>query len=457
MNPRLGEWELERRLDGGGNANVWRARSEDDREAAVKILRYTGRERVARFRQEITALTEFSGHPGVLPILDWNVPARPSQDDPAWFAMPIAEPIEKALGRDPQIDVVVGAMADIASALAWLAERDVAHRDIKPPNLFRYGGRWVVGDFGLVSLPEAPPLTKAGRIAGSRHCVAPEMIRDPVNSDGRPADVYSLAKTLWVLLTGQPFPPPGHQRIEEPSHQVTPYVSGQTVEPLEFLIDQATRPDPTKRPIMEEMTAQLKAWTTLKSRESAPIDLGSAAKDLAVALEPARRERDAGHARDQLIHGITLRLWQGLSEIAEELAKEGLEVRQERNGADFALSYAKRRLIGRGRRLTGGSYIAVGASVDRPAGAGRPSKFFVFLCTGVIEIDTGEVLIGAAPLLGPSVEQGAAFLDEDWRMAAPGSVIERVDEIDLIDSLKNKLPEALKLLTVHLRKYGLSN
>jgi hypothetical protein len=207
---------------------------------------------------------------------------------------------------------------------------------------------------------------------------------------------------------------------------------------------------------MAEIAAELRAWTTLSSRELAPIDLGSAAKELAVALEPARRERDAGHERDQLLLGIRLRLWQGLGELAKELSAAGLEVRLEQNAADLALRYAKRRLIGRGRRSSGGSYVAVGVSVDRPAGAGSPNKFFLFLCTGVIELNTGEVLIGAAPLFGPSIDQGAALLEEDWRMPEPGSVIERVDEIDLIDGLKKKLPEALKLLTEHLHKYGLS-
>ena len=134
----------------------------------------------------------------------------------------------------------------------------------------------------------------------------------------------------------------------------------------------------------------------------------------------------------------------------------GLEVRKEQNGADFALTYAKRRLIGRGRRLSGGSYVAVGVSIDRPEGASRPNKFFLFLCTGVIELDTGEVLIGAAPLFGPSVDLGAALLEEDWRMAEAGSVIGRVDENELIDGLKKKLPEALRLLTGYLHRYELS-
>ena len=305
---RIGQWKFERRIGSGGNADVWRARGDDGREAAIKVLRQTGKERVERFRTEITALTSFGDHPGILPIFEWDVPERRTQENPAWLAMPIAELMETALGLDPEIDVVVGALADIASTLAWLAERGFAHRDIKPSNLFCYEGRWVVGDLGLIWSAQGPPITRAGRVVGSRNFVADEMIQDAANSDGRPADVYSLAKTLWALLTGRPSPPLGQQRFDEPSHRVTSYVPHKAIEPLELLIERATRPDPSQRPTMEKMAAELKAWKTLSSRESAPIDLGSAAKELAVALEPAQRERNAGHARDQLFNGILVRL-----------------------------------------------------------------------------------------------------------------------------------------------------
>jgi hypothetical protein len=37
------------------------------------------------------------------------------------------------------------------------------HRDIKPGNLYELDGAWLIGDFGLIAVPEASGLTVDGR------------------------------------------------------------------------------------------------------------------------------------------------------------------------------------------------------------------------------------------------------------------------------------------------------
>ena len=64
------------------------------------------------------------------------------------MAMPIAIPIESALGDGPPLEVVVMALAEIAETLARLHALDVAHRDIKPSNLYRYHDAWVISRLG---------------------------------------------------------------------------------------------------------------------------------------------------------------------------------------------------------------------------------------------------------------------------------------------------------------------
>ena len=125
--------------------------------------------------------------------------------------MPIATLISEAVEGQP-LEVVVEALAEVATTLARLAdEHGTGHRDIKPSNLYEF--RWPVagGDFGLIAVPSVEELTETGRPLGPAHYTAYEMIRDPANANPLPADVYSLGKTLWVLATGQRFPPEGHQ------------------------------------------------------------------------------------------------------------------------------------------------------------------------------------------------------------------------------------------------------
>ena len=116
---------------------------------------------MARFRDEIGFLIAHPDFRGILPLLDSHI--CDNLEEPSWYVMPAAKPIRQALGADPGPEMVVGAVAEIAATLAALAAEGVAHRDIKPDNLFELDGRWVIGDFGLVTYPEKNPLTEHGR------------------------------------------------------------------------------------------------------------------------------------------------------------------------------------------------------------------------------------------------------------------------------------------------------
>jgi serine/threonine protein kinase len=207
---RYGDWVTvgDRRLGGGGNGEVWRVETGEGRTGAIKILstrqRRDGRYRLDRFRDEISFLITHPRLPGILPLLDSNI--CDNLDDPSWYVMPVAIPIREALGSDPEPEMVIRAAAAIATTLASLADEGVAHRDIKPDNLFELDGRWVIGDFGLVTYPEKNPRTEHGRKLGPTDYMAPEMRQDADLADPGPADVWALAKTIWVLLTSLPLP-----------------------------------------------------------------------------------------------------------------------------------------------------------------------------------------------------------------------------------------------------------
>ena len=125
--------------------------------------------------------------------------------------MPIATPIDRAL-KGADLQRVVAALGEIAETLASLAaEKGLGHRDIKPGNLYYLNGLWLIGDFGLVDVPDLPELTRSGRPLGAAHYTPYEMLIDPVHANPHAADVYSFGKTLWVLATEQSFPPEGHQ------------------------------------------------------------------------------------------------------------------------------------------------------------------------------------------------------------------------------------------------------
>jgi serine/threonine protein kinase len=176
---RYGQWVIsgEKPLGEGGNGQVWRAEADDGRVRAIKVLSAGGgaggRYRLGRFRDEIAFLAAHPAPPGILPLLDSHISGNPGEA--SWYVMPVARPIREALGSDPDLAVVVGAVGEIAATLASLAAEGVAHRDIKPDNLFELDGRWGVGDFGLVTYPDKDPRTQHGRKLGPVDYMAPEM------------------------------------------------------------------------------------------------------------------------------------------------------------------------------------------------------------------------------------------------------------------------------------------
>lgn len=151
---KFGAWVLEEVLGQGGNATVWRAtRTGDASPLALKVINETKveRESYRRFVREVTFLRDQGTGPGVLPILDAYLPDSPSKRDRAWLAMPIATPISIALAERP-LSEVVQAVAVLASTLTRLHGEKIAHRDIKPGNLYELDGEFVIGDFGLVAI-----------------------------------------------------------------------------------------------------------------------------------------------------------------------------------------------------------------------------------------------------------------------------------------------------------------
>ena len=202
------EWTLVKRIGKGGNGQVWRAAQKDGLEVALKVLFVQKKNSYPykRFVAEIKLLSQLGKHRGILPLVDYYLPDQPSADDPACFSMPIATPLSESLKTGLALDAIVEAVATFAETLADLAAKGISHRDIKPGNLYEYDGRWVIGDFGIADYPDKEALTTSGRKLGPLYFMPSEMLENPDTADGSKADVFSLAKTLWTLATGQNYP-----------------------------------------------------------------------------------------------------------------------------------------------------------------------------------------------------------------------------------------------------------
>jgi serine/threonine protein kinase len=298
---RVDKWTLLEYLGGGGSGEVWVAEAGKDTKAALKILwnkRYQG-----RFFDEIKLYRSLGDRAGILPLIDSLMPSddgyRPGV--PPWLAMEIGTSIVEYLGPEADFALVVQAVNRFANVLAELAEEGIYHRDIKPPNLYRLHEGFVIGDFGIADFPDKSGLTRTGEKLGPANFLAPEMIEYSGDVQSGPADVYSLAKTLWVLAAGRKFPPPGELRADNGALRLSGQVAHPRVPMLDSFIETATAHDPIRRPSMREFSDEL-AWWAAPVVEKKP--------EASLYIDEIQRIREAARVtRPETAEQRTQRLW----------------------------------------------------------------------------------------------------------------------------------------------------
>jgi Protein kinase domain len=281
---QFGDWTLQgaEPLGRGGNGVVWEAIGPSGRVGAIKFLHKNHFicKRFSRFSDEIRFLKAEAGRKGILPLLDANLPTNPTTDDRPWLVTPLATPFNKMeLAGIQNLPALVERIRSVAETLAGLHAENKWHRDLKPDNLFDLDGVSAVGDFGLVDFPDKQAVTESKELVGPLFYVAPEMMTDAQDTPGGPGDVFALAKTLWVLASGQTFPLQGEQRADSPGLRLSTYCPHPRATILDRLLETATRHNAATRVAMQGLANELAAWLSQPTPETITLDLGSLARE----------------------------------------------------------------------------------------------------------------------------------------------------------------------------------
>lgn len=173
-------------------------------EVAVKVLlpEYCRRrEYLDRFAREAEILSALS-HPNLVEVL-----AVGRRGALPWLIMPFLEgsTLESVLSRGGPLatERVLDILTQTAAGLSFVHEHALAHRDVKPANIFvcRTGAVALL-DFGLVRDLSVRSDTQPGLRIGTPAYMAPEQIAGH-KADHR-ADIYAFGVLVYELLVGEP-------------------------------------------------------------------------------------------------------------------------------------------------------------------------------------------------------------------------------------------------------------
>ncbi|MGC2161236.1 MAG: protein kinase [Silvibacterium sp.] len=215
---KLGPYEISAFIGAGGMGEVYKARDTRlGRDVAIKVLPASfaaDQERLRRFEQEAQAVAALS-HPNILAVHDIG------QYEGAPFLVSElleGESLRELLARGPLSHrKAVNYAVQIAHGLAAAHSRNIAHRDLKPDNVYiTREGQVKILDFGLAKsvLPvdqrhaspldatvTAPgPATDAGTVMGTAGYMSPEQVRgQPIDCR---TDIFSFGAVFYEMLTG---------------------------------------------------------------------------------------------------------------------------------------------------------------------------------------------------------------------------------------------------------------
>jgi serine/threonine protein kinase len=209
--PKIPGYRIERELGKGGMGAVYLAQDESNGEMiALKTIipAVAGSPGiVARFLREASILRQLD-HPNIIRFRSIG-----QAEGRLYFAMDYAPGLDAAQlvkkSGPLSIPQAVRIACQALDGLAYAHAKGFVHRDIKPHNILltKVDGqvRVKIADFGLARLYQNSPmsgLTVMGEVGGSTHYMPPEQILD--FRQAKPAaDQYSLAATLYFLLTGK--------------------------------------------------------------------------------------------------------------------------------------------------------------------------------------------------------------------------------------------------------------
>jgi serine/threonine protein kinase len=184
------------------------SRCNGDRDAALDMIRRN----VEESQREIAIMAGVRGHEGVVCYVDHQSEITHHENGAGvntWILKEYYEDVLDQMINDRRLSLVqaVKIMAQVASAMEFLHDNGIIHRDIKPGNILYDSrmGKARLDDFGQSKLVK-PGLSHTVGSIGTPLYSAPEVDANLTHYDGKLADIFSLGAVFFECITSKaPF------------------------------------------------------------------------------------------------------------------------------------------------------------------------------------------------------------------------------------------------------------
>jgi serine/threonine protein kinase len=214
LDVHIPDHEVLRKIGGGAYGEVWLARGVTGAWRAVKVVWREDFDDERGFEREFEGILKYEpisrDHPGLVNILHVGR-SKEGQEQFYYYVMELGDDFHTgmeinaveyeartlrsdlvtAAGEPIDVDFCLDVAVRLSDALAYLHDHDLAHRDVKPSNVIFVGGKAKLADIGLVADRD------------QRTFVGTEGFVPPEGPGSAQADLYSLGKVLYEMMTGK--------------------------------------------------------------------------------------------------------------------------------------------------------------------------------------------------------------------------------------------------------------